>query len=612
MASSDASAAGGDIGNIGIKEIGRFTRQVRDAVDGISSGKASKHDLYSELSIELDGISELTRIDPNRFLKVVQKATPRYDEIVKDYRKKVFKMTGYALTNDIVDSIVEVMVSLNLLRELVFEAGGYERALEHACDRYGTRPDALEVRADDEGLVVVRLTEKHEIDEASRLITSFYGPKVAEELYSIFMISRVGSLLAVKDPFGKILGVVQLLYDRWGDSYVHAYCVLKSYRGSGVASVLLDAVEKHSKGENIWATRSLDMVYNIRSFLQRGYRGRAYIRDYWGKGVPRIVFEKKVGLLTEPPGSRQYDAPHLGQFNPSVGRFTASLDSLDLIETALNEHGYEIADLFCRLKVGGEPDTVFLCKASGRSVFLGRDHELRLPSLDAGGYKPVTLKTYADIHEAIGLEDAQNADPREDYGTFKMLTYVGAMVGLRDGKGTLAACAGLVWDGEGGLLCHSLTAAHDASAKDPPPKDNGVLGGILVRYVCDLAADIGLERVCLFCSLEDMVVVKALVNGQGFQGVQEFLNPYDNGQNYLLLRKELKRLRSWPDADPQNAPLLRSSADLKQEYVDVRVPSRNYGLTVMVLKEGYVVRAVFDAPQKGGAEAGQPTLLLSR
>ncbi|MFH1402663.1 MAG: GNAT family N-acetyltransferase [Candidatus Altiarchaeota archaeon] len=592
-----------DLDGIGVKEIGKFNRQVKDTVGDLSSGKASKHDIYSELSIELDGISELTRINPNKFLNLIKKSVPDYDSIVESYRKKVFELTDSSTSETILDSIVENMISLNLLKSHIFEAGGFEKALDHIAEKYGATKRELVVDTAGEQLTVARIQERHEVKEASRIITSFYGPKVAEELYSIFMISKVGRLLAVKDSFGKILGVIQILYDKWGDSYIHAYCVLKNYRGFGVGSMLLDAVEQHAKGGRIWATRHPDMVYSIRNFLSRGYAGKAFIRDYWKEGSPRIVFEKDLGNPLPPLGFRQKMIPYLEKLDPSVEAFTTTLDNNELMEQALNSGGYEVIGLYSSKKSASNIlDYWVLRKSESSSFFLSREYDKKLPDVGFGGLKQVLIEDYESISEVIGLEDAAGIDPSEDYGTFKMLTLAGMLVGFRDSGGNLVASTGLVWDGEGGIFCHALNSFVGERTE---------LNTIMLRYVSESLCGGKSGKVYTIAPIEDMGFLKSVINGEGFSGTMEFLNPYDNGHNYLMIEKRIPP-EGAVAADPAGAPFLKSFMNFSKSDKRVLVSSRNYSLTALILKEGYVITSVVSPEKVPGVGVNEDLFLMSR
>jgi len=580
-----------DLGGIGLKEIGRFHRQVKEAVNGLTSQKTSKADLYGELSIELDGISELTRIDPNKFLKVVMDSTPNYDTILKDYRERVFKLTKYTLSNEAVDSIVESMASLNMLKELVFEAGGYEKALEYACEKYGIAAVRISIGTAPEELSVVTLSDKHDIMEASRIVTSFYGPKVAQELYSLFVVSKVGRLLAVKDSFGKILGVIQLIFDRWGTTYIHAYCIPKQYRGTGVASMLLDAAEAQAIGGHIWATRSLDMTYNMQSLLEKGYSGRAYIPDYWGKGGPRIVFEKDIGRPYAPDRSGFGSLPRLDTLDGSVDAFVSPLRGGAPLDEALNAHGLRIVGLMPSAgDASGGSDAVVLKKTGEECLFRSRDYGASLAPMGEGRFTPAILRSYEEIHEALRLQEESQSDPREIYGTLRMFTYTGLIVGLRDVGGGLAAFTTLIWDAERDVLFHALTASNDHGSWLKP---------LLIGYACASAKENGAGKARVIHSIEDVDLVRVMVNDMGFAATQEYLNPYGNGQNYLMLEKDLTATQPAANLDPSGTPTIKSILDIREGLDSVLVPYRSYGLTASVLKEGYAVKSVIDSGREG-------------
>ncbi|MFC2162798.1 GNAT family N-acetyltransferase [Candidatus Altiarchaeota archaeon] len=587
-----------ELEDIGLKELGRFNRQVKEKVDDISSRKASKHDTLSELSIELDGISELTRIDPHKFLEIIKTSNPDYSQIVDRFRREALRKAPATVTDKSIASIVETMISLNLLKQHVFEAGSYEKALDHVADKYGVSQSQLTVRASKEELKVDALTDKQDVKEASMVITSFYGPKVAEELYSIFMISKVGRLLAVKDQYGKILGVIHLLFDRWGDSYIHAYCVLKNYRGFGVGDMLLEAVEEHSRGSTVWATRSLDMVYAMRNFFRRGYVGKTYIPDYWSEGNPRIVFEKSLARKQDLGDSLPDDIRHTDELDASLDHFSTSLANKGLLETALNEHGYEMIGFSdTRGDNADDMDTVILKKSEHAGVFQSREHALDLTEYPIPGFTAQVLSSYADIHEARALEERADTDPREDYGTFKMLTYMGLLVGVRDVDGNLAGLSGMVWDAGDGICMHALTC--------DPMYSGANLKASLIGYCMGIARKEGRRKLWLIHDIEDISFLEKLMNKQGFAARSEYLNPYDNGRNYLLLEKQLRQAeRGSPDVS--GVPIIRSFMEYKQEP-QILIPSRNFGLVSMILKEGYAITGVI----KSG-ESDQPLFLASK
>jgi hypothetical protein len=571
--------------DVGVKELGRFNLHVGHRGGAISGPAQTKHDLQSELTIELDGISELTRIDPTRFLKTVKLRNPAFGEIQRGCRKQVFSMTNYSLSNEKVDAIVDSMVALNLLRELVYDAKGYEQALAFACAKFGVPPGSLAVRADVGELTITGIGDREKLKEATRLIMSFYGPSRLTE-YSIFMIWKIGRFLAVEDSFGRVVGVVDVIFDRWGDTYIHPYCVAKSFRGAGVASMILDAVEDNSRGAYMWSTRTLNFVYNITWFLEKGYAGRYFIRDRIGNDGHRVVFEKRIRDAQPPFRADPRNIPHIERLEGDVDVFATSVENDALLEEAMNRRNYEIVQLITPThEEVAQSYTVVLRKTDMPGNFKSRDYGFKLPPRAAGGFRPALLQAEDEIAEVVAFQESISADPRENYRTTKVMSYIGLVIGLREGDGGLAAFTMLMWDGSDGLFCHALMAGGDG--RGPAAKE------ALLDYVIGLAEDLGKVRLRLVSSIEEMGFLRYAVNSRGFAATEEYLNPFENGQNYLLLERHADAPNGEQPPSQPDLPVWHSMMEISGRQRGL-VSARNYGLTASALEKGYAVTGVVE------------------
>jgi GNAT superfamily N-acetyltransferase len=566
---------------------------------GNDGGKHHHRDIYSEWGIELDGLTELTRIDPSRLVNFLKTDPGEYGELKKAALKGVLEYGRRYHSKELIDNMVDVRIAIDIIKKFVFEAGSYEKAISHISDRYGISPLEIVVDLRSDRLEVVELVRKFDIKEASRVITCFYGPKIAEEVFSIFMISRAGRLVGVKNSSGKIVGVIQVLYDRWADTYIHAYCVLKNYRGAGVGLMLLDAVEEASGGGRVWATRAPDMVHNIRNLLDKGYVGTAYIPDYWGGGKPRIVFERVSGGRMWSGAGEDIpllDAPDYGSEVFCVG----IRDGL-VLEDALNRRNYRIVGF---REDKAMPQDCASCKvvlerSDEKSVFLERDYAMSL-SFEGGRFSIAQVSAFEGVEEVIRFGDEINMDPREDYGTYKMLTYVGGLFGVRDGiRGPLVISFGLLWDNKGGIFVHALNIRP------------GFEGRELLKPVFDcvgrLCLDEGRWIIRLIHSIDDIALLKVFINDLGFSSVEEHLNPYDNGRNYLSLEKNAgEGLRS-PIPDLAGLEIVKGMHELNDDSRTIASYVRSYSLTHELLNAGYRIVSVLD-----DSETGMPLFVLTK
>jgi GNAT superfamily N-acetyltransferase len=592
-------SSGPDIHGLKVKALGRFTPQMGSVVDNIGAKKAPKKDIYDELSIELEGISELTHIDANKLLHAVKSREQGFGRLEEDYRRRILEKVDYAISSDMMGSLVGTMISLNMLKDIVFEAGGYEKALDFACERYGLTKEELSIKARTEDLSLVVVDDNVGLREAFRIITSFCGPKIAQDIFSLLMISKAGRLIAVRDSYGKMLGVIQVMYDKWGCSYIPLYSVLKSYRNTGVASMLLDAAEKHAKGRYVTATRSLDMVYNIASLLARGYTGRTFIPDWLGAHNPRVVFEKDLVAPHMPADYSREDVPAMESFSGECMLFSTHAGNTALIEEALNRRGYEIAGILP--SSSGEMDKLVLRKAKDAGVFSSRGFDSKLPA-SASGYKFTLLEGYDEIYEAINLTEKTRIEEGEDnssigvhknYPVLKIISSIGLLVGLRGADGRLAAFAGLLWDGADGICCHTLIAPGRSAQK---PKL------ILLDYARQLAASAGRRRVWYVQSAMDTQSLRQVLNEGGFEATKEYLNPFHNRHNYLLLESPAPAAPSrarYEGTDIGRGKVLANFLDLKPADRDVFTPVGSYGYAELLLDAGFRLVAVLDGSSNG-------------
>lgn len=575
----------GQFDGIGIKRLGTFTGKVKKTVEDAES-EVSKHDLYSELSIELDGITELTKIDPTKFLALVRENNNDYKSMVDKYRKKILDEVGLGMNKQIVDSILDAMISLDLLKSYIFRAGGYNTATKYICKKYGVEESRIALRSDPELFSVVQLKKNHEIKEASHVITSHYGSKVADELYSIFMIAQVGKLLAVKDGAGRIVGVVEFLYDRCGATYVHPYCILKNFRGYGVGLKLLDAVEKYAFTNVIWSTRSLDMLINIHHMTLKGYVGTVYINDYWGDGTSKVVFEKDMKNPVKLECINPVAIHSLSEFASAGSSITILASREDLLEKALNENKYVIVSV----SDGVEKTFFNLVKMEGLTLFEQRKTELTMPNYSGQKVKPFLISTNQDINEAIGLEDSVFAELREDYSTLKMLTYVGLIAGFRDSGGELIAFTCMFWGNDKSILTHATTLSKKYSKK--------IMLSTVVNFIEDFARANDIKFLNHMYSMEDMQSLAHVINEHGFVGKMLHMNPYSNGVNYMYVEKEIDESLIPKKNECENPSLIRGILELKPEMKCISIYSRNYMLNELVLSQGYVLTKVAESDGK--------------
>ncbi len=596
-----------DLGGIEVKELGRFNRQMNDVVDDISSKKTAKRDIYDEISIELEGISELTNIDSHKFIEVVKKHEENYGTLVEDYRGKILSKVDYPMPPGMADSLVEVMIGLNLLKDLVFEAGGYEKAVEYACKRYGVSREELTVKAVEDELKVAIVEDKFRIRDAFRVITSFCGPELCQDIFSLFVIANAGKVVSVNDASGRIVGVVQLMVDKWGDSYMPVYSVLKSYRDSSVASILLDAAEENAVGRYVSATRSLDMIYNIRNMLDRGYVARTFIPDFWGEEKPRIVLEKDLEQPAEKIDFNVKDIPSLTEYLEGVEAFSTPAKNTELIDEALNRRGFELVDFLPSDSV--EDEQLVLVRTDMESIFNPREFHFSFPE-PANGLEFTLIRGYDDIYEAIGVTERYRRSRGEsvdryiihkNYPVLKIISYVGLVVGLRDEEGRLAAFASLLWDKDGGICFHTLSALPEYGLRKPRLT--------LLEFLRSLAEQTGRKRAWFIHSMQDAAFIETVLNETGFDATSVFIDPFGNGHDYLLLESNVPAEDSKP-AEPGEARHIRGFIELRPGDNAVLASAGNHELIDLVLGEGFRLTSVVDGTAVD--EPGEKLFLFRR
>jgi len=538
--------------DVGVKELGRL---------GVKKKRTSGHaqlmagqDIRDVCSIESDGLAELTGIDPAKLLARLKTRIPDYEGELRETRERAFELADYRLTNEAADVIAEAMLATELMRQLVYEAGSHERALDLACRKYGLGRGDLKGGVGGGGLKVVELAGDSEVRRAWRLITGTYGASSSLRSESLLELTRIGSLLGVVDEGGSLAGTILLLRDMRGDSAIHSYSVAKGCRGLGVGSMLLDAAEEGAGGRVVWTGRSTTLIYNFRYLLDRGYVGRHYVRETFGDGSPIIFFEKRLDGGETQGGDRS-------------GRVTVAAADGRALEEAMGAGGYCIVDC---VQSGGEDDKLILGRIVGGGIFSPVIGEGCCSNEDVkNGFEPV--RTAEDVEGVMKLA-RETGGGEVDYILLRIISYAGCPVIMKSG-GRMRGFAGMMGDGGGRLYLYPVIA----EAEDLPA---------LLGYAGGYARRNGFKRVEYTHPMDDTVGLEAAFRA-GYAGVKAYVNVLESGVSRMHLRFEA----GWLDGlmrEPADTAVVSRKSELDMKHAGVSVDAADYPLIEAALAGGYL------------------------
>ncbi len=532
--------------DVGVKEFGRLGARKKAAGLAKPTGGQDIRDIYS---IELEGLSELTGIDPARLLAKLKGRIPEYDREFKETRERAFALANYRLTNEAADAVAESMLATELVKRLVYEAGSYERAMDHACRRYGLRRGDLKGGAAPGGLKAVELAGDQDVRRAWRLITGTYGAGSALAPESLLELTRIGRLLAVADGGGALAGTVLILRDMRGNSVIHSYSVARGYRGLGVGSMLLNAAEERAGGRIIWTGRSTSLIYNFRYLLDRGYVGMRFVSETYGDGSPIIFFEKRLdGAEVEGKG--------LGE------RLSVAASDARALGEAMDT-GYRIVDC---VQSGGEDDLLILERITGDDVFSAAAEG---GCREDGGFEPV--RTAEDLGGVMKL--ARDTGRGElDYILLRIIAYAGFPLMVRE-DGDLTGFAGMMCDGGGLLYLHSVIA----EAGDLPA---------LLESARIYAHKNGFKRVEYTHQMDDAEGLEAAFKS-GYAGVRAYVNVLESGVSRLHMRFE-EGLSASLRRESADAKAVDRKSELDGKQPAISVDAADYPLIEAALANGYM------------------------
>ncbi len=176
-----------------------------------------------------------------------------------------------------------------------------------------------------------------------------------------WMIKKARSIFLVLEYESTLIGYGLVLVNR-GTSLARLYsiCTLRSYQGHGLATLLIQDLERRSADDEDCAYLRLEVKEDnrgaIKLYEKLGYRRFTKKDDYYDDGKAALCYEKRIRMLTTPP---RLDVPYYTQGT----EFTCGAATLMMAIKAFNPN-YELS-LSNELQIWREATTIFMTSGHG-------------------------------------------------------------------------------------------------------------------------------------------------------------------------------------------------------------------------------------------------------
>jgi len=344
------------VGLVGLKGLGDFSKGVSDRLASIQKRQSTSFSTFSGISSELDVLVFSTGVDPEKFLSLVKRDS-RFRKDVERFMNDASKSSP-GVDSEVVSSIVDSALTLELMKAMVSEAGGEGKLLDYLKSKYGVGLDeiALEKRLDD--LETARIESFDEFRKYFEEGLSELGLSKGDIFYPL-TVMHTGVVLAAKYS-GRVVGLLDMMFDRDGGCFIHNVCVSKAGHGLGVLEKLLSDVGEYCRGRRVWSAVNAGSESMLSAFLEAGYAKAGLVRDFYGTGEDAFIVE----AIPEVLGVKQAVMPQERAMGPYRMRVLQNVE--EIME----------AQVVDELAFGAKKESVHTLMLMARvGVFLGVFHD---------------------------------------------------------------------------------------------------------------------------------------------------------------------------------------------------------------------------------------------
>lgn len=555
--------------DLDIKEFGEFKamQDMGSALDLLVTKRIESKQAYNLISLELDELAAVTRINPQKLLDVLLREEA-YSSLFTNMSNLIKLTYGDDVEPSVLDSLVESTFILDRLRSLAVESSSPRKTLGYVARVFSIDADEVTLTPPGTDYVCEVMVKPRKVIEALELNHETFGME-SEDIFSMAMIATTGMLIGARDQQDRLVGVGDFIYDRDESFFIYSICVRKGFEGHNIGESIIQKALDQYPGKRFWVTVGAKNLNSMKKYFRSGFKMRKYLKDNLGEGINEILLERLPGEKTDVP-----DAKVVNAFDSSLKiqglRYTQDMD----LKEILNTHGYEVSML------AGSPEATLLLEKSRQRFSPSRLRD------DAGTYDFSGLHTYVSdsVSEALKaseLDKRAHGPSGEEPNTLIMICRTGLMVCANDEKGELMSLVPVVFDRDGGLFCHGVAVDSRFDELEVRYHMMGYVEGLGERY--------GKESVWTTADTVDTPVMEVNINRRGYVGRRLVLNYYGPGEHRMVVEKILGgEKREAPDWG--GLPIIQSHEEYmkkKEKPASLLVMSVNYALLAKLLDSGY-------------------------
>ncbi len=543
-----------------------------DRLKSIQDKESTAYRTYSELTSELESLVLATGIDPIKFLD--------YVTIDKDYQEEIVKIKNDAAKirqvgdNTVIKSIVDSALSFELMKKMMTDAGGEKELLGYLMRRYNIAENDIGLNKDALDIQTKRVSDLEVFKKSFREGLNDLG-LTEEEVFFPLMVQDTGIVITAESA-GRIVGILDLFYDRSGWGFIHTISTSKYRVGLDIPSRLLIEAENHCTKPRIWSAIETSNIGLVKTFLKNGYRIRRIQNDFYGPESRVFIVIKtkddqstggmdeissKVGgeipILVEPEDPTTTYAIPLASFLSNPEKYQESYDGVMIVKSSEGE------------------ELIILKPADPLHV----RQPVQLPvDEDAGNYKICILDTPDQILEIHKIEKNAFGDYAESLQNLMMLSKVGLFLGIIDNETqAIAAVSEFIFDGSDGIYIYG-TAVKPGYIREK-------IRRLIHDRVDEILEFFNRKRIFLSLMPEDIIAASSTLNQYNYKGKFMILDFFGKGHHRLICERTRGDERE--KYEYHDARYIKSYMEYNPSNKNMLVDINNYGLIKTILAEGY-------------------------
>jgi ribosomal protein S18 acetylase RimI-like enzyme len=588
------------IESLDVKCLGDLSRDVSDKIRSIQDNETTGHSTFSEISSELEALVYATGVDPEKFVRLVEK-DDEYRSDIQRIKTRIAGIPRVDVDSSVVSSIVDSALTLELMKLMVEKAGSEDRLCEFLMSRYGIGLQDIALSHERLDIEVSRIENLEEFNKYFKNGLTDLGIS-RDEVFFPLTVMHTGVVLAAVHA-GKIIGLLDLMYDRHGCGFIHNICVSKKMQGLGISSKLLGSVGNYVTERRVWSIVNTKNPGLLSLFFREGYVVTGTVNDFYAEQEDYFIVETTFG------GNLQDNSK---DFSDKIGKQIKIVEGFEEVDgihatTVANfisnaEKFLQKYDAISLVKIRGQGDYIVL-KPGGK-----REHdELNMISFEKrlGHYSIEVLESTEEITDAQEVDKESSLHYGESMHNLMLMSKVGVILGVsHEPSEELVGVSPMIFDESDGIYMK------DISVKNRHPKER--LRSFILGEVDNILSHYGRKRIWITVVPTNVLSTSLLLNYFGFTCRMLIMDYYGIGQHRLIAGKNIGEEIREIDYGPDTA-YVKNYFNFKPSYSSCLLDINNYGLIKTVLTEGLeIVQVISREHNKKNIGIDRELFLLNR